>query len=67
MVAIVRGTRTSRAALYSQPGISNGGADAVEPARGGRRVRGSWLGGNVNRDEEGEDNWTLADAILLSA
>jgi hypothetical protein len=67
VVAIVSGTLTSRAPLYSQPGISNGGAKAVDPVGGGNKVRGSLLGGNVNSDEDGEDKWTLPDSILLDA
>lgn len=66
MLAIVIGTFTSRAPLYSQEGIWNGGAEAVEPVGGGYNVRGSSLGGKVKRDELGEENSTPANAILIT-
>lgn len=37
-----------------------------EPALGGGRVCGSWLGGNENREADGRENWTVGDAIVLS-
>lgn len=52
----MRGTFTSRAPWYSQDGISNGGANEVEPTAGGGNVLGSFLGGNWKRDPSADNN-----------
>lgn len=38
MAAMVIGTLTSRAALYHEGSIENGGAESVEPGIGGGKV-----------------------------
>ena len=48
-----------------EDGIENGGAESVEPGIGGGRVCGSLLGGNVNREDDGQESWTFGEAILF--
>lgn len=48
-----------------EDGIENGGAESVEPGIGGSRVCGSLLGGKVNREGEGQESWTIGNAILF--
>lgn len=64
MLAIMIGILASRAALYIEGGIVNGGAMSDEPACGGGSVRGSLLGGNVKRDAKGAIICTVGDAIM---
>jgi len=64
---MVTGTLISRALLYNSGDIPNGGADSVDPGVGGGRVCGSLLGGKVNREEDGGENWTVVEDMLLRA
>jgi len=60
----VIGTFTSRALVYREGSMEKGGARGVDPAGGGGSVRGSLLGGNWKREDDGRENRT---AMLLSA
>jgi len=64
-IAIVIGTLKSRAALKMESGIENSGADKVDPAWGGVRVRGSTFGGKTKREEEGVVSWR-SESMMFS-
>jgi len=49
--------------VYREGSIEKGGARGVDPAGGGGSVRGSLLGGNWKREDDGRENRT---AMLLS-